>query len=399
MDYPNLILKPGREKSLQQRHPWVFSGAVERIIGQAEPGQTVRIQDAKRKFLGWGAYNPKSQIAARVWSWREDEEVNAEFIYKRIQAAYNLRNESDLSDVTNSCRCVFSESDGFPGLVVDRYNEQLVLQISSSGAEFWRSEIYADLQEITGTRNLFEKSDSEIRKLDGLPARVELIGGTLPDAALEIQEWGIKYLVDIQHGQKTGFYLDQRQNRNKIRQFALGKRVLNCFSYTGGFSLNAAAGGAKEIISIDSSASANQLAQKNLELNSMQIASCKWVTADVFTELRVLRDRGEKFDLIILDPPKFAPTYHSIERANRAYKDVNLLGMKLLNRGGILFTFSCSGGVSADLFRKIVHGAAVDAGVNAVILEQLHQDMDHPIPIHFPEAEYLKGLICKIEPE
>ena len=317
--------------------------------------------------------------------------------FNRIFAANKLRERCFPPQITDSYRLFYSESDGIPGLVIDKYGDFLVFQISSTGAEFWRDAIIEACIKLGISETFFERSDSEVRRLEGLPQNIGLLWGNEPPELIEIHENNIHFLVNIKTGQKTGFYLDQRENRRKIKEYVKNKRVLNCFCYTGGFSLNSIKGGAKEVTSIDSSGSALILAKDNMKLNQFNTESHHWIEGDVFKELRLMRDRGEKYDLIVLDPPKFAPTVHSIERANRAYKDINLLAFKLLNPGGILLTFSCSGGVNSDLFRKIVHGAAVDAGVNVLILEQLHQDRDHPIPLHFPEAEYLKGLVCQIQ--
>jgi 23S rRNA (cytosine1962-C5)-methyltransferase len=393
----SLILKFGREKSVLNYHPWIFSGAIENIVGIPDQGETVRVLDTKKNFLAWAAYSKKSQISARIWTWDEDQAVNNDFIINKIDAAKKLRECYFPTQMTDSYRLFFSESDGIPGLIIDKYGDFLIYQISSTGAEFWRDAIFEACIKLGISETFYERSDAEVRRLEGLPQKIGLLRGKEPPDLIEIHENEIRFLVNIKTGQKTGFYLDQRENRRKLIAYSKNKRVLNCFCYTGGFSLNSIKGGAKEVSSIDSSGSALILANDNMRLNQFNTEPHYWIEGDVFKELRLLRDRGEKYDLIVLDPPKFAPTVHSIERANRAYKDINLLAFKLLNPGGVLFTFSCSGGINSDLFRKIVHGAAVDAGVNALILEQLHQDRDHPIPLHFPEAEYLKGLVCQIQ--
>jgi 23S rRNA (cytosine1962-C5)-methyltransferase len=393
----SLTLKSGREKSILNYHPWIFSGAIENIVGDPEQGETVRILDPKKNFLAWAAFSKKSQISARIWTWDEDVVVNNDFITNKINAANTIRKCNFPAQITDSYRLFYSESDGIPGLIIDKYGDFLVFQISSTGAEFWRDAIIDACIKLGISDTFYERSDTEVRRLEGLPPKIGLIQGKEPPDLIEIHENDVHFLVNIRTGQKTGFYLDQRENRRKIQEYAKNKRVLNCFCYTGGFSLNSIKGGAKEVTSIDSSGSALILANDNMRLNLFNTDSHHLIEGDVFKELRLLRDRGEKYDLIVLDPPKFAPTVHSLERANRAYKDINLLAFKLLNPGGILFTFSCSGGVNPDLFRKIVHGAAVDARVNALILEQMHQDRDHPIPLHFPEAEYLKGLVCQIQ--
>jgi 23S rRNA (cytosine1962-C5)-methyltransferase len=396
MSSPSLHLKPNREKSILKHHPWIYSGAVEKVTGNPNSGETVAVYASDGKFLAWGAYSPKSQIICRIWTWDESDVIDSEFLRRKLQIAIDFRKAYISNGVTNSYRCVFSESDGIPGLIIDRYDSCLVLQITSAGAEFWRNSLIGICREVPGVTVCYERSESEIRKLEGLSPSQGLIFGTKLNSPLEIHEWGIRYLVDIENGQKTGFFLDQRENRKMVQEFSNNARVLNCFSYTGGFSLNAFKGGATEIISIDSSAEAIGLAVKNWELNSFPNDRGIWIEGDVFQELRKFRDRNEKFDLIILDPPKFAPNTRSVPAAARAYKDINLLAFKLLREGGVLFTFSCSGGIDSDLFQKIVQGAALDAKREVLILEKLRQDLDHPVSLNFPEAEYLKGLICRV---
>jgi 23S rRNA (cytosine1962-C5)-methyltransferase len=391
-----VYLKANREKSILKHHPWIFSGAIQKIPGNIQPGSIAAIYSSTGNFLAWASINPKSQITARILSWDEVEEINEAFIHKKIFSAVEKRKGKISSEESDSYRCFYAESDGIPGLIIDIYHDQLVVQISSAGAEYWRTTIIEACQKITGVAGCFERSDEDIRELEGLaPSKGVLFGNN--NNFVEIEEWGIHYLVDVQKGQKTGFYLDQRQNRRKLREYSKNKSVLNCFSYTGGFTLNALAGECAEVISIESSKDAISLAKRNIELNSLPNGRDSWIEGDVFLELRKFRDSGRKFDLIVLDPPKFAPTYNSIPKATRAYKDINLLAFKLLEAGGTLFTFSCSGGISSDLFQKIVHGAALDAKREVTILERLHQDIDHPVPLSFPEAEYLKGLVCSIQ--
>ena len=391
-----VVLKRGREKSVLRHHPWIFSGSIESFSGSTSPGDTVRIQDSQQQFLGWGSINQKSKIAIRVWSWNEDERIEPALIHARLQAAFELRKSLFPISKTDSFRWFFSEADGIPGLVIDKYADQLVAQFSTAGAEKWRAEILRSTKDISRILDCFDRSEPENRKQEGLPPCQGVLFGSEKGHRVEIQEWGIRYLVDIHKGQKTGFYLDQRLNRLKLRDFCKGKRVLNCFCYTGGFSLNAAAAGAEKVISIDSSGEAIQMARENAELNYPHSPVFEWVEGDVFMKLREFRDEQKKFDVIILDPPKFAPTIKSVEKAARAYKDINLLAFKNLNPGGTLFTFSCSGGINPDLFQKIVFGASADAHRTARIQERLQQDLDHPIPLHFPEAEYLKGLVCRV---
>jgi 23S rRNA (cytosine1962-C5)-methyltransferase len=395
---PELILKPGREKSLLRHHPWVFSGAVAKLRGDVEMGGTVDIISDQGIFLGRSAFNPVSQIAGRVWTWEADEEVNSDFFQTHLTRSINARNFTcpEVSPL-GAVRLVYAESDGLPGLIVDRYGNILVVQFLSAGAEFWRSVILDKLQMVTGISDIYERSDVDVRRLEGFAEKTGVLRGLDPPDKLIIEENGLHLEVNISQGHKTGFYLDQRLNRLKIRDFAKNKDVLDCFCYTGGFSLNAIAGGAKSLLAIDASESAISQAKDNLILNSLDTqASVEWSEVDVFKELRTLRDKNVHFDLIILDPPKFAHTLGQVERAARGYKDINLLAMKLLRPGGILVTFSCSGGVPQDLFQKIVAGAALDAQVDIQILEWLHQSPDHPVALNFPESAYLKGFVLRV---
>ena len=391
-----VILKPGREKSLLRRHPWVFSGAIARVEGSPVAGDTVSIVAQDGRFLALAAYNPASQISARVWDWREDTRIDAGFFRQRIAAAMQMR--AALTD-TASCdalRIVHGESDGLPGLIVDRYADVVVMQISSAGCHRWREAITAALDEMTGARALYERSDADVLELEGLEQRTGVVRGTLDPPQVEIREHGARFIVDVARGHKTGFYLDQRDNRQVVGKLAAGRDVLNCFCYTGAFTVHALMTGAKSVASVDASADALQSAKGHVRLNGLAENRCEWIEADVFQLLRRLRDQARQFDLIILDPPKFAPTSATAERAARGYKDINLLAFKLLRPGGLLATFSCSGGVSADLFRKIVAGAALDAGAEAQIIGQFHAASDHPVSLAFPEGEYLKGLLCRV---
>ena len=397
---PGIILKTGREKSLLRRHPWVFSGAVERVDGAPNNGDTLAVCDATGNFLAWAAYNAVSQITARVWSWRKDETIDAEFFRHRIGAAIEARRtllpapslSKEGEELNNGVRLIHAESDGLPGLIVDRYGDVLVMQIGSAGAERWRDTIVDILQALCKPSCIYERSDSDSRTLEGLELRNGVVRGILPDN-VEVIEHGLRFKVDVAAGQKTGFYLDQRDNRALTETLARDKDVLNCFCYTGGFSLYALRGGAKSVLSIDASGEALHIASENLARNGLDAARAEWQEADVFQALRKLRDQGCSFDLIILDPPKFAPTAAFAEKAARGYKDINLLGFKLLRPGGLLFTYSCSGGISEDLFQKIVAGAALDAGVDAQIIKYLHASGDHPVLLNFPEGAYLKGLL------
>ena len=398
----DLVLKPGREKSLLRRHPWIFSGAIHHVDGnpalrQAQDiasGETVNLLSFKGDFLAQAAYSPHSQIRARVWSFDPDEHINPDFFRKQIHSAIHTRETWHLVPDTDAYRLIHAESDGLPGLIVDRYGDVLVLQSLTAGSEFWKDTIADTLLEETGLSAIYERSDAEVRELEGLQSVVGVLRGTLPKSPLTITENNLKFNVDLESGHKTGFYQDQRENRLRVRELAKGRDVLDCFCYTGGFTVNALAGGAKAVVAVDASADALALGRENVLLNGGQAESVEWCAGDVFQVLRKFRDEGRSFDLIILDPPKFAPTAAQAERASRGYKDINLLAFKLLREGGILVTFSCSGGIDAALFQKIVASAALDAGVEAQIVEHLSQAGDHPVALNFPEGAYLKGLIC-----
>ncbi|MDZ4200678.1 MAG: class I SAM-dependent methyltransferase [Gallionella sp.] len=392
---PAILLREGREKSLLRRHPWVFSGAVEFIEGAPVSGDTVAVRDSQGGFLAWAAFGAGSQITARVWSWDIAEQIDAAFFRKKIASALAARDALGLKNDSSGLRLIHAESDGLPGLIVDRYGDTLVLQLGSAGAERWRDAIADILWALCAPVCIYERSDSDGRELEGLEKRTGVLRGALPER-VEVIEHGLRFAVDVAKGQKTGYYLDQRDNRALTGTLAQGKDVLNCFCYTGGFSLYALRGGAKSVLSVDSSQEALQLAQANAALNEVDSAKAEWWCADVFEALRKLRDQNKKFDLIVLDPPKFAPTAAFAEKAARAYKDINLLGFKLLRPGGLLFTYSCSGGISEELFQKIVAGAALDAGVDAQIVRHLHASADHPVLLSFPEGAYLKGLVLRV---
>jgi len=394
-DTPQLTLKPGRERSLLRRHPWVFSGAIAEVRGSVQSGGTVEIRGADGRFLAWAAYSPASQIRARAWSFDEAEVPGPDLFKKRIETALALRRAQVPPETTNALRLVHGESDGLPGLVADRYADTLVVQLLSAGCERWREALIGILREQSGCARVHERSDTDGRELEGFAASTGLIAGTAADGPLRIVENGIQYEVDVAAGQKTGFYLDQRDNRARVRTLADGRELLNCFCYTGGFTLSALAGGARSVLSIDSSAPALELAKRNLALNGVEANRAEWLEADVFGALRKLRTEGRQFDFIVLDPPKFAPTPKDAERAARGYKDINLNALKLLRPGGLLATFSCSGGVSPELFQKIVAGAAADAGVSLLLRERYRAAPDHPVRIEFPEGEYLKGLLLE----
>ena len=386
-----LLLKKGREKALRRRHPWIFSGAVEKAAGK--PGDTLEVRDAAGKVLALAAYSPKSQIRARVWTFDPAEAIDAGFFRGRIQKALALREALPAAKHTNALRLVNGESDGLPGLVVDRYADVLVAQFLAAGVERWRDPILDALSEVSGCEAIFERSDAEVRKLEGFEPRVGFARGNRNAARCPIIEYGLNFRVDVEQGQKTGFFLDQRENRQRVRALSAGREVLDGFCYTGGFSIAALAGGAKRVTAIESSAPALEVAKENLAANPLDASRVEFVQADVFAHLRKLRDSAARFDLIVLDPPKFAPSAAQVEKAARAYKDINLWALKLLAPGGLLATFSCSGGVSAELFQSIVAGAGLDAGADAKIIERFGAAADHPVALEFPEGEYLKGLL------
>ena len=363
-----LVLHPGKERSVMRRHPWIFEGAVAHLKGRARAGDTVDVLADNGRPLGRAAFSPHSQIRARMWSFDAEETIDHAFFKRRVAAAVAARAAlPELAD-QQGLRLIHGESDGLPGVIADRYGETVVLQLNSAGAEKWREALVAALLQATGCARVFERSDSDVRGLEGLEARTGALFGGEPDQIV-IGEHGIRLEVDIRGGHKTGFYLDQRENRRLVRELAAGRSVLNCFCYTGGFSLQALAGGAASALSIDSSGPALESARRNLALNpQLDAARAEWRDADVFEELRALKKAGARFDLIVLDPPKFAPSAAHADRAARAYKDINLLGFRLLNPGGLLMTYSCSGGIGLELFQKIVAGAASDAGADARIL-------------------------------
>jgi 23S rRNA (cytosine1962-C5)-methyltransferase len=393
-ELPSVRLHPGREKSLKQHHPWIFSGAIATESPPAASGDTVDLVSADGRFLARAAYSPASQIRARVWTFDAGESIDAAFFARRVARAVAAR-APQLDARHTGCRLVHAEADGLPGVVADRYGATVVLQLTSAGAERWRDAIVAALVETTAATCIYERSDAEVRKLEGLPPRVGVAYGSLPDDVHFIED-GLCYGVDVVGGQKTGFYLDQRENRAAIRALAAKRDVLNVFCYTGAFTLAALAGGATRVLSLDSSADALANARTNLSRNPELVADrAEWHEADAFAELRKLRDRGAGFDLVIVDPPKFAPTAAHVERAARAYKDVNLWALKLLRPGGLLATFSCSGAIDAALFRKIVAGAAVDAAAEASVIGHFGAGPDHPVALAFPEGDYLKGLLIR----
>jgi len=407
-----VTLRPGRDASLLRRHPWVFSGAISSVDDSAEPGDTVEVRSTDGSLLGRGAWSPISQIRVRMWTFDPDEEVGPELLRSRIERAISCRLPA--TDEPAGRRLVHGESDGLPGVLVDRYGDFLVCQLLSAGAERWKGEIVDALREIVGPAGIWERSDVEVRAKEGLPERAGLLWGEEPPELLEIVEGPCRHLVDLRRGHKTGFYLDQRRNRAEVAELVAagalpsgtsGARVLNCFAYSGAFghAVLAAGGGAggnqgavERVTHVESSADALELLERTARLNEFDPDAVETVEGNVFSVLRAFRAEERQFDLVILDPPKFAESRRRVDAAARGYKDINLLAFQLLAPGGVLATFSCSGALQTDLFQKIVADAALDAGRDARILRHLAQADDHPVALAFPEGRYLKGLVCRV---
>ncbi|WP_051179278.1 23S rRNA (cytosine(1962)-C(5))-methyltransferase RlmI [Franconibacter helveticus 513] len=394
--FPRLVLAKGREKSLLRRHPWVFSGAVARLEGKASAGETVDIVDHQGKWLARGALSPASQIRARVWTFDREETVDIAFFTRRLQQAQQWRDWLAERDGLDSYRLIAGESDGMPGVTIDRFGNFLVLQLLSAGAEYQRPALVSALQALYPDCSIYDRSDVAVRKKEGLELAQGPVSGDLPPALLPIEEHGMKLLVDIQNGHKTGYYLDQRDSRFATRRYVAQKRVLNCFSYTGGFAVSALMGGCSQVISVDTSQDALDVARQNVELNGLDLSKAEFQRDDVFKLLRKYRDGGEKFDVIVMDPPKFVENKSQLMGACRGYKDINMLAIQLLNPGGVLLTFSCSGLMTTDLFQKIIADAATDAGRDVQFIEQFRQAADHPVLASYPEGLYLKGFACRV---
>ncbi len=387
-------LKPGRDKSLKRKHPWVFSGAIDHIKENISPGETVEVISSSGQKIGKGAYSPVSQIRVRMWTFNPNEEINSAFFQKKISEAYELRKQF-FDNQTTAYRVINAENDGLPGVIVDSYNNFLSCQFLSAGAEYWKEEIVNHLIILLKPSSIYERSDSDVRIKEGLTPKAGLLYGEEPPDQIEIIENELRFLVDLKNGHKTGFYLDQRDNRLLLSSFVKDKSILNCFSYTGGFSVYALQSNAEKVVNIDSSSAALELLSENVALNNLDIKRNENINDDVFKVLRKFRDEGKSFDVIILDPPKFAESVSQIQQASRGYKDINLLAIKLLSLGGILFTFSCSGHITTDLFHKIISDAALDSKRDVRIIKQMTQSVDHAVALNFPEGLYLKGLILK----
>ncbi|QYJ79628.1 class I SAM-dependent rRNA methyltransferase [Shewanella acanthi] len=389
-------LKPGREKSLERRHPWVFSNGIHNVKGKPEPGQTVDVVAHDGHWLGRGAWSPESQIQVRIWTFDREEEIDREFFKRRIERAQAGRDDLIAEQGLTGYRLIAAESDGLPGITIDKYANVLVCQLLSMGADVWRETLVEVLAELYPDCAIYERSDVDARKKEGLTSTMGLLHGTLPDMPVIIEENGIKIAVDVTKGHKTGFYLDQRDNRAMAARFVKGKSVLNCFCYTGTFGLYAAKAGAAIIENVDVSSLALDTARLNMKVNGLNDDHVHYNEADVFKLLRQYRDEGKTFDVIVLDPPKFADNKSQLNGACRGYKDINMIALQLLNPGGVLLTFSCSGLMPADLFQKIVADAALDAKREIQFIERLSQASDHPIGSAFPEGFYLKGLVARV---
>ena len=391
-----VILKKDREKSVNNRHPWIYSGSVSRVEGEPADGDVVDVWNSRARFVARGIYNSKSQIRVRLLTWNPNDPIDEEFWRRRISRAIVGRHSLKQAQDTDAYRLVYSEADGAPGFIADLYGTWLVVQFLSMTAERNRRTILNILVDLVEPQGVFERSDVESREKEGLVPITGPIFGEVPPDLIEIVENGHMFMVDVKLGHKTGFYLDQRENRQIITKYCQGKEVLNAFAYTGAFGVYAAHAGAPRVINVDSSERALQIAEQNMRRNGFGDREDVYATADVFEFLRAYVETKWKFDVVILDPPKFAHSKRQVEKATRGYKDINLLAMKLLKRGGTLVTFSCSGAVSRDLFKKVLFGAAVDAGRTVQIIEQLSQPSDHPILLTCPETEYLKGFVCRV---
>ncbi|WP_069660562.1 class I SAM-dependent rRNA methyltransferase [Arcticibacter eurypsychrophilus] len=393
---PQVSLKKGKEKAVRQLHPWIFSGAIENIKGKPENGEIVDVTDHSGAFLARGFFNDQSRVAVRILEWDEAVVVDENWWRVRIKKAVSARQGLLDSTHTNTYRLIFSEADFLPGLIVDRYGDYLSLQLLTSGVEKLKDIIVNELVTLLNVKGIFDRSDASARAHDGMEASFGILYGVEPPEFVEVIENDVKYLINIAAGQKSGFFCDQRDNRRIVAQHTQGKRVLDCFSYSGGFTLNALKYGASSVVSVDSSALAIETMNQNIVLNGFDASQYQAIQSDVNKYLRVLKEGNEKFDLIVLDPPKYAPSRSSLDKASRAYKDLNRMAMGLLNSGGILATFSCSGAVDISHFKQILAWAALDAGKEIQYIYQFCQPEDHPVRSSFPEGEYLKGLLCRV---
>lgn len=394
-----ITLKAGRDKSAIRRHPWIFSGAIDEVSGNPEFGDSVEVYAYNGDFLGIAAYSPSSQIRARFWTFFEKAEINESFFEEKIETAIALRESRGFSitDPLSAFRLIYAENDGIPGCIIDKYGEYFSVEILAAGPEKHREIIYKVLAKKTNCRGIYERCDSDVRKKEGMEKREGVVYGSVPEAPVPMEENGIRFLIDIRNGHKTGYYLDQRDARKRIGELSNQKKVLNCFCYTGGFGLFALKGNASHVYQVDVSKSALKIAKELLVENKLPTAKATHTEADVFQYLRKCRDKGETFDLIVLDPPKFVEAKDHLQKGARGYKDINLLAMKLLSPNGMLATFSCSGLMDMALFQKIIADAAADAKKDMQIIERFGQPADHPVSLAFPEGQYLKGLLVQLK--
>jgi 23S rRNA (cytosine1962-C5)-methyltransferase len=392
----DVILKKGKEKAVLQRHPWLFSGAIERVKGKPANGDTVRLLNDKGEFMAYGFYNDQSRVALRLLEWNENVEIDEDWFRRKVAVAVGGRSNLLEDGNTNTCRLIFSEADYLPGLIVDKYADYLAVQVLTSGIENMMPVIIDELQKLLKPEGIFDKSDASSRAHEGLETANQVLAGKHPPEIVKVLENKISYGINIAEGQKSGFYCDQRDNRHIVALHSKGKKVLDCFCYTGGFTLNCLQNGAASVTSVDSSALAIETLKENLKINGLDASKQTAIQSDVNKQLRALREQGEKFDIVVLDPPKYAPSRSSLNKASRAYKDLNRMGMLLLNSGGLLATFSCSGAMDIDAFKQVLAWAALDAGKEVQFIYQFCQPEDHPVRASFPEGEYLKGLLCKV---
>jgi 23S rRNA (cytosine1962-C5)-methyltransferase len=392
----DVVLKKGKEKAVLHRHPWVFSGAIENVKGKPANGEIIRLLDGKKEFMAYGFYNDQSRVAVRLLEWDENIPVDNNWFREKVRTAVAGRAHILADGNTDTCRLIFSESDYLPGLIVDKYADHLAVQVLTSGMQAAMPVIIDELKALLNPASIFDKSDAASRAHEGLETINTLLAGNEPPELVMVKENGISYGINIAEGQKSGFYCDQRDNRLVLANYAKNKKVLDCFCYTGGFTLNSLQNGAAQVTSVDSSALALETLKENIRLNGFEGTKHNAIKSDVNVQLRKFRDDGESFDIIVLDPPKYAPSRSALDRASRAYKDLNRLGMQLLNSGGLLATFSCSGAMDMETFKQVLAWAALDAGKQVQFIYQFHQPEDHPVRASFPEGEYLKGLLCRV---
>jgi 23S rRNA (cytosine1962-C5)-methyltransferase len=391
-----VFLKKGKEKAVLQRHPWVFSGAIERVKGKPANGDIVKLLDAQNRFMAYGFYNDQSRVALRLLEWDEETAVDDNWFRQKVATAVESREYVLRSGQTNTCRLIFSEADYLPGLIVDKYADHLSVQILTSGIQNNITVIIDELQRLLQPKGIYDKSDASSRAHEGLETTNEVLAGNPPPEIVQVMENGIMYGINIAEGQKSGFYCDQRDNRHLLAAYVQNKKVLDCFCYTGGFTLNSLKLGAASVTSVDSSALAIDTLRQNIELNGLDTNKFTAIQSDVNKQLRRFKEEGQFFDVIVLDPPKYAPSRSALDRASRAYKDLNRIAMLLLNKGGLLATFSCSGAMDIDNFKQVLAWAALDAGKQVQFIYQFCQPEDHPVRASFPEGEYLKGLLCRV---